>query len=83
MTQTDLQRVRSDLATRKRAAGVGLPRGGADDWLSIAWAVAGLPLMVWTAVAPVEREMFGVLLGVPALVVLALSAWVARKYHSD
>ncbi len=83
ITQTDLQRVRSDLATMKKAAGVGLPIGGADIWLSIAWAVAGLPLMARTAVAPVEREMFGVLLGVPALVVLALSAWVARKYHRD
>ena len=83
MTQTDLQRVRSDLAAMKKAAGVGLPFGGADVWLGIAWAVGGLPLMAWTAVAPVEREMFVVLLGVPAAVVLVLSAWVARKYHRD
>ena len=47
MSQTEMNRVRDDLATMKRAAGVGLPIGRSDVCLSLAWAVAGVPLAAW------------------------------------
>ena len=81
MTQGDLDRVRNDLATMKKAAGAGLPFGRADVRLSLAWAAAGVPLAAWVAYTPVERITFGLLLGVPVVAVLALSAFVAKRCY--
>ena len=81
MSQTEMDRVREDLATMKRAAGVGLPIGRSDVRLSLAWAVAGVPLAVWAAYTPPEQTTFGLLLVIPCMGVLALSALVAKKYH--
>lgn len=81
MSQTELDRVRSDLATMKQATGVGLPFGRADIGLSLAWAAAGIPLAAWAAYAPVEQMTFGLLLSIPVAGVLTLSALVAKKYH--
>lgn len=81
MSQTELDRVRADLATMKRAAGLGLPIGRPDVYLSLAWAAAGVPLAAWAAVAQPAQTVFGLLLGIPCLGVLMLSAFVAKKYH--
>ncbi len=81
MSRTEMDRVRDDLATMKRAAGVGLPIGRSDVCLSLAWAVAGVPLAVWAPYAPPEQPTFGLLLVIPCIGVLLLSAFVAKKYH--
>ncbi len=81
MNPTEIDRVRDDLATMKRAAGVGLPIGRSDVGLSLAWAVAGVPLAAWAAFTPPEQTTFALLLVVPCMGVLALSAFVAKRYH--
>ena len=81
MAQVELTRVRQDLATMQQAVGVGLPFGREDVRLSLAWAAAGVPLAAWTAWTAVEQWQFGMLLVVPAALVLALSGAVAKKYH--
>ena len=81
MNHTEMNRLRDDLATMKQAAGVGLPIGRLDVCLSLAWAAAGVPLAAWAAYTPPEPMTFGVLLVFPGIVVLALSAFVAKKYH--
>ena len=83
MNHTEIDRVRDDLAMMKQAAGVGLPVGRPDVCLSLAWAAAGLPLAAWAVYAPPEPMAFGLLLVIPSLGVLALSAFVAKKYHRD
>ena len=83
MIQTEIDRVRDDLATMKRAAGVGLPIGRSDVHLSLAWAVAGVPVAAWAAYTPLEQTTFGLLLVIPCVTVLALSALVAKKNHRD
>ncbi len=83
MSRSELNRVREDLATMKQAAGVGLPIGPSDVCLSLAWAVAGVPLAAWAAFARPEQTTFGLLLVIPCMGVLALSAFVAKKYHRD
>ncbi len=83
MRHIELNRVRDDLATMKRAAGVGSPIGRCDLWLSLAWAVAGVPLAAWAAFTPLEQRTFGLLLVVPCVGVLVLSAFVAKKHHLD
>lgn len=83
MSQAELDRVRNDLATMKQAAGVGLPLGPADIFLSIAWAVAGVPLAAWVAYRPAAPMTFGLLLCIPSVCVLILSAIVAGKYHRE
>ncbi len=81
MSQTELDRVRNDLATMKQAAGVGLPIGRSDVGLSVAWAAAGVPLAAWALYTSPGQTTFGLLLILPGLAVLALSAFVAKKYH--
>ena len=81
MNHTEMDRVRDDLATMKQAAGVGLPIGRPDVFLSLAWAAAGVPLAAWAAYTPPEPMTFGLLLVIPGMGVLALSAFVAKKYH--
>ena len=81
MDQVELTRVRQDLATMRQAVGVGLPFGREDVWLSLAWAAAGMPLAAWTAWTAVEQWQFGMLLVIPAALVLVLSGAVAKKYH--
>ncbi len=81
MNHTEINRVRDDLAMLKQAAGVGLPIGRSDVCLSLAWAVAGVPLAAWAAFATPEPMAFGLLLIIPSMGVLALSAVVAKKYH--
>ncbi|MCH8052626.1 MAG: hypothetical protein IH895_01065 [Planctomycetes bacterium] len=83
MNHTDINRVRDDLAMMKQAAGVGLPIGRSDVWLSLAWAAAGVPLASWAAYSPPEPMAFGLLVIIPSMGVLALSAFVAKKYHRD
>ncbi len=83
MNHTEIDRVRDDLAMMKQAAGVGLPIGRPDVCLSLAWAAAGVPLAAWAAFTPPEQTTFGLLLVIPCMIVLALSAFVAKKYHRD
>ncbi len=83
MNQTDIDRVRDDLATMRQATGLGLPIGRSDVYLSLAWAVAGVPLAAWAAISPVGQAAFSVLLVVPGAAVLALSAIVAGKCRRE
>ncbi len=72
MSQTEMNRVRDDLATMKRAVGVGLPIGRSDVCLSLAWAVAGVPLAAWAAYTAPEQTTFGLFLVISCMGVLAL-----------
>ena len=79
MSQTEMDRMRDDLATMKRATGVGLPIGWSDIYLSLAWAVAGVPLAAWAVFSPLDQTTFGLLLVIPCMGVLVLSTFVGCK----
>ncbi len=81
MSQTEMNRVRDDLATMKRAVGVGLPIGRSDVCLSLAWGVAGVPLAAGAAYTHPGQTTLALVLVIPCMGVLALSAFVAKKYH--
>jgi len=48
MSRADVDRIREDLATMKKVAGVELPFGREDIWLSVALSIGGIIAVIWT-----------------------------------
>jgi len=72
MSESDLKRVRGDLATMEQALDLGLPFGRLQVWLHLGLFAAGLFWAVWAALAPWGMW---ILLGVvPGILVLL--GWV-------
>lgn len=67
MADADLRRLREDLATMRQAAGMELPFGREDVWLSLATGVTGLVAVVWALLNPGHRASWGL---IPALIVI-------------
>ena len=61
MSEGELRRVRNDLEVMEQAAGLRLPFGWADVWLTLLVVPCGAFLSAWAAFAPGERRWLGVL----------------------
>src|SRR4051794_7212436 len=76
MSEADIHRIRKDLDTIRAAAGLELPFGWEDVWLSLALAPCGLLLSAAGALGPPGSERLALL---PALG--AVLAGVALRYR--
>jgi hypothetical protein len=79
MADNDLERLKSDLATIREAAGLELRFGWEDVWINIAAAPAGLTAFVWALFFDGRAANWGFL----PLVALAVvwGVWVRGKYR--
>jgi small-conductance mechanosensitive channel len=72
-------RIRSDLETIRRAAGIELPFGRVDVWLNLALVPAGAALAGWAMAAPAARLVpYGAL---PAILVSCALVWLRYRYR--
>jgi hypothetical protein len=76
MSEAELRRLRADLETMERAAGLELPFGWGDVALALALVPAGAVLAAWAAWGP-DRLLLWAL--VPVLLPAAASLWLWRR----